>query len=146
MKEKERKFLLKYMPDLTVGRTEEIEQGYLMIGDGKQLRIRIIDKQDGWFCYKTYIDSTTRDEFEYLIPIQDAVLLMSSTKQKLFKTRHKLKWGKYDVDIDVYDELDLMTVEIEGDDVDSLTEFPPYFGVEITGIKKYSNSSLANKK
>lgn len=134
MKEQERKYLLKYLPDgLTKHR---ITQGYLMLEGNKNLRIRIIDDSVCYLTFKTFHSDEIRTEYEYQIPLKDGLEMMKSTNIKVNKTRYKTTHNDLNVDIDIYDD-GKSIVEIEFDNV--LGSLPDYFGEDITGNIEYSN-------
>ena len=142
MIEKERKFLLKYLPDNAklVGR---IQQGYIMLSPKKQLRVRIYLSGEfgnqAFMCYKSSINKTDRLEFEYEIPLADAKEMYNTAIRKLEKTRFYVE-GTDHYDIDIYDD-GLQVCEIEY--TERIREIPDFCGKEITGVKKYSNINLA---
>lgn len=141
MIEKERKFLMKYQPS-DLYHMERIEQGYIMFDGSKHLRVRIIDDMVGFITLKTIVSDTTKIEYEYEIPLKDAIELMESTNIKLRKTRYKTHYDGNLVDIDIYPS-GLSVVEIEYST--ELTNIPDYCGKEITGKKEYSNIKIARK-
>jgi adenylate cyclase len=141
MIEKERKFLMKYQPS-DLYHMERIEQGYLMFDGPKHLRVRIIDDMVGFITLKTIVNDTTKIEYEYEIPLDDAKEMMNSTNIKLRKTRYKTHYDGNPVDIDIYPS-GLSVVEIEYST--ELTNIPDYCGKEITGKKEYSNIKIARK-
>jgi CYTH domain-containing protein len=141
MIEKERKFILKHLPS-DLYHMERIQQGYLMFDGNKHLRVRIIDDNIGFITIKTIVSDTTKIEYEYEIPLEDAIELMNSTDITLRKVRYKTLFDGNLVDIDIY-ENGLSVVEIEYQD--QLNNIPDYCGKEITGKKKYSNIRIAKK-
>lgn len=142
MIEKERKFLLKYLPDLGeyFKKPQKIKQGYLLIKKKKHLRIRITNDHFCHICYKQNISKENRYEFEYLIPKEEGFKLYDLSEFKLEKNRFVTVFNNHKVDIDIYPS-GLGIVEIEFDDF--LNDIPDYCGEEITGQKKYSNIFLA---
>jgi len=140
MIERERKFKLKYLPE---GLTAiHIKQAYLMFDKKKQFRVRIVDDIKSWIAYKVKIDKTTKSEYEYEIPIQDANHLYQSTHIKLEKTRYKTTFEGNKVDIDIYPD-GRASAEIEYEI--ELFNIPDYCGEEITGNKEWSNLNIAKK-
>ena len=127
-KEKERKFILKYLPE-NINIPVKIKQAYLMLNgeDKTQLRVRIVERNiyniDAYICYKKCLDSTSRDEYEYEIPIIDAFELFNSSKYQLTKERYQFMYKGNNVDIDIYPN-GLAVVEIEFED--ELTEIPDF--------------------
>ncbi len=112
-----------------------------MIGFGTQLRIRIYDDKSAYICYKRNILGTvSRMEYEYKIPLEDAMEMWNDCVVRLEKTRHRLKYKGNDVDIDVYPD---GTIVIEVEFKNDSNEIPDYCGEEITNDKKYSNINIA---
>ena len=142
MIEKERKFLLKYMPELGSYFKEPklIKQGYLMLDKKKQLRIRITNDFYCHICYKQSFSKEEKYEFEYLIPKDQGFKLYELSEFKLEKKRYTTFFKNYNVDIDVYPS-GLSVVEIEFEN--ELKEIPDYCGEEITGKKEFSNIEIA---
>lgn len=144
MIEKERKFLLKYMPVLG-GYFKEpkmIKQGYLMIEGSRQLRVRIVNDYDCFLTYKESIDDTTRREFEYKIAYEDAVIMYESCKYKIEKKRFTTIYKDYKIEIDHYPSgKQVVEVEFEGE----MDEIPEYCGKEITGKREFSNIWMAKQ-
>ena len=102
MKEQERKYLLKYLPD---GLTKQrITQGYLMLEGNKNLRIRIVDDSICYLTYKIFHSDEIRTEYEYQIPLNDGIEMLKSTNIKVSKTRYKTTHNDLNVDIDIYDD------------------------------------------
>lgn len=134
MKEQERKYLLKYLPDGLTKQT--ITQGYLMLEGNKNLRVRIIDESICYLTFKTFHCDEIRTEYEYQIPLNDGLEMMKSTNVKVNKTRYKTKHNGLNVDIDIYDDgKSIVEIEFDGE----LGSLPDYFGEDITGNIEYSN-------
>jgi len=139
MKEQERKFM--FVGEMPIGANKfNIQQGYLMFDGSKHLRIRIVDNDQCYLCYKNIKSSTVKDEYEYWIPYGDGINLMNSTNIKLTKTRYSTNFGGNHVDIDFYDN-GIKVVEIEFES--ELITIPEYCGEELTAKKEYSNIYLA---
>lgn len=138
--ERERKFKLKYLPNNLP--FDVIHQGYLIFDSSKQLRVRIVNSERGYITYKTDINTTDRHEYEYEIPIKDALELYNSTNHKLKKVRYTKNDKDYTAHIDVYSN-GLSVVELEFQE--ELNTLPDFCGDEITGQKDYSNINLALK-
>lgn len=139
MKEYERKFLLKQLPE-GLDEPKHIQQGYLMFDGNKHLRIRVINHNNAVLTYKTVNSAIDRDEYEYEIPLEQGVELMLSTSIKLQKKRYSFAYGNDHVDIDVYPN-GTAVVEIEYQH--ELLSLPDFCGVEITGLREYSNIEIA---
>lgn len=118
----------------------EIKQGYLMFQDNKQLRVRIIDDKKAFLTFKTFHNSKVRTEYEYEIPVLEAIEMFETAICRLHKTRYKKTFQGNNVDIDVYpDGLSVVEIEYEQE----LLSIPDYCGEEITGLSQYSNVSIA---
>ena len=143
MRERERKFLLLYLPKGL--KKIKIQQGYLILDGAKHLRIRIEDNSIATLGFKTIKNKEEKEEYEYTIPLKDAKKLMSSTDVKLKKTRYKTEFEGNTVDIDVFPD-GVSWVEIEFKR--KLKNLPDFCGKEITGDKKYNNiyKALQNAK
>jgi CYTH domain-containing protein len=138
--EKERKFILKYIPDWgAFSNTHHIKQGYLMLDGINNLRVRI-DNDKAYMTYKQAVNDTTKKEFEYEIPMADALELYEMAPHRLEKTRYSTEFYGNHIDMDVYPD-GRMVVEIEYED--ELTELPDYCGEEITGNPEWSNIQIA---
>ena len=90
--------------------------------------------------YKTKIDSVSRNEYEYAIPMEHAKELMKSTDIKLTKRRRMVEWGELEIAVDEYTN-GLITGEIEYEN--ELGNIPDWLGEDITENVKYSNLYLA---
>jgi len=140
MIEQERKFILKYLPSGL--KSEKIKQGYVSNNGKSQVAVRIIDDINSFITIKFKIDIQRRNEFEYKIPLGDAVEIYESCILKLEKTRYKTKFNSNKVDIDIYESGEgVVEIEFENE----LTSIPDYCGDEITGNKDWSNITFAKK-
>lgn len=146
--EQERKFLVSDKPmDLTKWSYTEIEQGYLMLAEGKQLRIRIERFQHALIppivriAFKSDIREGVKHEFEYRVPYEDGITMM---KESIYKV-HKKRWTTYiegnTVSLDQYED-GLRIIEVE---YENYMDIPDFCGKEVTGVKEYSNIAIAKK-
>jgi CYTH domain-containing protein len=144
MIEKERKFILKHMPELGdyFKKPKMIKQGYLMLDGSQQLRVRIINDYDSYIAYKNKIDEFSKDEFEFKIPYADALRMYESCRFRLEKKRYSTIYKDYRIDIDIYPS-GKQVVEVEYEE--ELNEIPEYCGTEVTGNKEYSNIFIAKQ-
>lgn len=116
-----------------------IKQGYIMLGDNQQLRVRLV-KDKAFLAYKTDIDQYSKHEYEYQIPYKDGMELYLSSKYRVEKTRYPTAFQGNSVDIDIYDHgVSVVEIEYESD----LKEIPTYCGTEVTGEMEYSNIYIA---
>ena len=124
-----------------------IEQGYLSKDlDDWIIRIRFTGK-DFKITLKKHIESFTNFEFEYSIPQKDGETIMSNLSNTVKKERFFLKIEKKSWIIDCFKEnnypLEIAEIELSSEEED--LSLPSFISKEITGMKHYSNFSLANK-
>ena len=124
-----------------------IEQGYLSKSiDDWIIRIRFTGK-DFKITLKKHIESFTNFEFEYSIPQKDGETIMSNLSNTIKKERFFLEIEKKLWIIDCFKENNypLEIAEIELSNEKENLNLPKFISKEITGLKQYSNFSLANK-
>ena len=124
-----------------------IEQGYLSKSlDGWIIRVRLIGKNSK-ITLKKHIKGFTNFEFEYSIPRSDAETIMSNLSNTIKKDRYFLEIEKKSWIIDCFKENNypLEIAEIELSNEKENVTLPSFIAQEITGVKHYSNFSLANK-
>ena len=124
-----------------------IEQGYLSKTiDDWIIRIRFTGK-DFKITLKKHIESFTNFEFEYSIPQKDGEKIMSNLSNTIKKERFFLEIEKKSWIIDCFKEnnypLEIAEIELSSEEED--LSLPSFISKEITGMKHYSNFSLANK-
>jgi CYTH domain-containing protein len=124
-----------------------IEQGYLSKTiDDWIIRIRFTGK-DFKITLKKHIESFTNFEFEYSIPQKDGETIMSNLSNTIKKERFFLEIEKKSWIIDCFKEnnypLEIAEIELSSEEED--LSLPSFISKEITGMKHYSNFSLANK-
>ena len=126
--------------------SEDFNQGYLnSILDEWTVRVRIINKRQGFITLKSSFYGYINHEFEYPIPIEDAKELLKLAKHKITKTRYQLNIeGKIWV-VDYFKGLNspLIIAEIELRSESENISIPSWCGEEITGKKSLSNAALA---
>ena len=124
-----------------------IEQGYLSKSlDDWIIRIRFTGK-DYKIALKKHIESFTNFEFEYSIPSKDGEIIMSNLSNTIKKERFYLEVEKKSWIIDCFKEKNfpLEIAEIELLNEKENLSLPSFVSKEITGLKYFSNFSLANK-
>ena len=124
-----------------------IKQGYLTKSlEDWIIRIRFTGK-DYKIAFKKHIESFTNFEFEYSIPRKDGEIIMSNLSNTVKKERFFLKVEKKSWIIDCFQEnnypLEIAEIELSNEEED--LNLPSFISKEITGLKHYSNFSLANK-
>ena len=124
-----------------------IEQGYLSKSlDDWIIRIRFTGK-DFKIALKKHIESFTNFEFEYSIPQKDGETIMANLSDTIKKERFFLEVENKSWIIDCFkgNNYPLEIAEIELSNEKENFNLPKFISQEITGLKQYSNFSLANK-
>ena len=124
-----------------------IEQGYLSKSlDDWIIRIRFTGK-DFKIALKKHIENFTNFEFEYSIPRTDGETIISNLSNTIKKERYFLEVEKKSWIIDCFKEdnypLEIAEIELSNEEEDF--SLPSFISKEITGLKHYSNFSLAYK-
>jgi len=139
----ERKFLVERVPDDLGGTARRIDQGYVALDEGAEVRVRRIG-DELWLTVKgtgglARVEEElrlSREQFESLWPLTEG--------RRIEKTRHTLPGG---VEVDVYDGslTGLVVAEIEfASEEESAAFVPPdWFGAEVTDDPRYKNRALA---
>ena len=145
-RETERKFLVAGDFRGEVSGASHIIQGYLSSAPGRTVRVRLRDEQ-GWITVKGPARGLTRIEWEKEIPAGEAQLLLSLCEPGIIdKTRHLVPStdGRHVWEVDEFhgDNAGLLVAEIELGSEDESFERPAWLGVEVTGDRRYYNSSL----
>lgn len=143
----ERKWLLEAMPSTDLGPGDRLRQGYLARDAGVEVRLRIsasattLTIKGGSGLSRTEVELAVTDHDE------GEALWALTAGRRLDKVRHRVTIGDILAEVDRYDgALDgLYTVEVEFDSPDAASAFvaPPWFGIEVTGDRRWSNASLA---
>ncbi len=126
--------------------SEDFSQAYLNSSiDEWATRVRTINNNKGYITLKSSLNKLVNYEFEYSIPIKDAIELIKLSKYKITKTRYQLKINKKDWVVDLFygSNSSLKIAEIELNSESEEIQVPSWCGQEITGIKSLSNASLA---
>jgi len=152
----ERKFLLPEYPeqliqngDLKIVTEQNIDQTYLAIEDGQELRVRkITDLSTGEVTFThTFKDGKgiSRQEIEYFISEGLYNQMIEAFKAvPLVKKRITGVWNGTTVEIDLYTQLELSVLEVEFDSLEEAESFiaPEWFGEDVSTERKYSNKTV----
>ena len=144
-KEIERKFLVEgdFLPYATT--SHHIEQGYVASSDELVLRVRTRDEQ-GFLTIKSRSNAsgTSRDEWEYEIPLTEARELLRHSPGTIQKRRHLAPVGGHTFEVDCFygENEGLVMAEVELASADEEFERPAWLGEEVTGDVRYYNSQL----
>jgi CYTH domain-containing protein len=126
-------------------------QAYLSADGRSAIRVRIVIEQDGETSARLTVKSSgatmTRGEFEYDIPVEDALEMMDTLRvgRVIEKERLVVDIDGFQFELDrFYGELSgLYVAEIELQSEDADIPKLKWLGVEITEDKRFSNSTLA---
>lgn len=151
----ERKFLVTGDAWRTqASRVVEMAQGYLndlatLDAGAMNVSVRVRIQGDGAFLnMKSREAGTTRQEFEYPIPVADArALLALSVGGRIEKRRHYVEHGGHVWEVDEFlgDNAGLVVAELELDDAGEAFERPDWLGDEVTDDVRYYNLALASR-
>ena len=126
--------------------SDRIAQGYLCREGGNSARVRVRGDK-GYLTIKgpSMDGGLSRFEWEKEIPSGEAWELLKLCHGGIIdKTRHLVKCGKHTFEVDEFhgDNDGLVVAEVELESADEAFERPPFLGKEVTGDKRYYNSSL----
>ena len=149
MIEIERKFLVKDTIHEVIAliRPHQIIQAYLVNEKSKSVRVRIMDEK-AFLTIKSDMIGITRKEYEYEIPVIEALSLIKSFGLKsLKKKRYKLEFRSKTWEIDVFEGAlqGLILAEIELESEDEKFDVPEWVDEEVTFQPEFLNASLINR-
>lgn len=148
-KEIERKFLL--ADDSWRERVEsstDMRQGYLSRRVEATVRVRVAGER-AWLTVKGANHGAVRNEWEYEIPVAEAIEMLQSPGMSdgnvVEKTRHIVWHEGYRWEIDEFHgrHEGLVVAEVEMREADEDIPLPDFVGMEVTGDSAYYNSTLA---
>lgn len=121
-----------------------IWQGYLSTDPDATVRLRIADDR-AYITIKSRNKGAARGEWEYEIPLADALAMKPLCKATLAKVRHIVPDGGHVWEVDEFGgrHSGLALAEIELRSEDEHFDLPPFVGDEVTGDPKYYNSNLS---
>ena len=135
-------------------RSTRIEQGYIndmaAMRDGRQnasVRIRIAG-DEAFLNLKSRELGTTRQEFDYPIPVGDAeALLALCVGGRISKVRHYVEHAGHTFEVDEFhgDNAGLVVAELELDRADAPFDRPDWLGDDVTEHVRYYNLALAER-
>ena len=121
-----------------------IKQGYLSTEKERTVRVRLFD-ETGYLTIKGKSVGNSRLEFEYEIPKEDALQLLSLCKKPIIeKSRHKIKFGNHIWEVDEFEGVNegLIVAEIELESENENFEIPDWIGKEVSDDVRYFNANL----
>ncbi len=140
----ERKFLVPELPS-ALPCPQHICQGYICDDPMRVVRIRAIDDR-AYLTVKGKTEQTTRQEFEYSIPLEDARQLLSTIclRPVIEKDRFSIEYQGFLWVVDRFsgENAGLILAEIELETEDQAFALPPWIGQEVSQDPRYFNSNL----
>ena len=121
-----------------------IRQGYLSRIPERTIRVRTIDDK-GFLTIKGKNIGIVRNEFEYEIPLADALEILTMCVPPIVeKTRYLIKYDNLTWEVDEFHgaRQGLIMAEVELSTKDTEITLPPFIGKEVTGNPEYYNSNL----
>jgi CYTH domain-containing protein len=148
-KEIERKFLLKRFPRLEkINNVYQIEQWYHSDGFRYRYQLEITTGDVKIFkTKKTNISKGVNQEEETILSQNEFNELDLSNSLSIKKIRTVVKYKGHKLELDKYDGMNIVILEVELKDLNEEIKLPKYIQKEIlyevTGIKEFSNKNLA---
>jgi adenylate cyclase len=144
-REIERKFLVR-SDAWRAAATERVpmSQGYIARSDRNSVRVRLAGER-AWLNIKSGGLVAARHEFEYSIPVGDArELLALATGPLIEKTRHIVRFGGFEWEVDEFHGANagLVVAEIELDEEAQQFPLPHWAGAEVTHLGRYYNVNM----
>lgn len=129
--------------------SSRIKQGYICSQRGRTVRVRTRDDR-AYLTIKGPSDATgmSRYEFEKEITLDEAAHLFALCEPgAIDKTRYLVKSGTHTFEIDEFygNNEGLVMAEVELKSEDEAYEKPAFIGTEVTGDRRFYNSSLTKK-
>ena len=146
-KEIERKFLVQPRKWSDLGKGFDIRQGYLSVSKQSSVRVRTFG-DSAYVTIKGATKGITRDEFEYEIPVADAIEILGLCENPpIEKIRYRIVFKGHTWEIDDYAGANrgLTVAEVELKDPKEQVELPDWIDREISGDSRYFNSNLSIK-
>lgn len=133
----------------------KIVQGYFMLGDNKEVRVRkytlyklnedsesVVNYE---LCIKVRSENGSRVEVEKVLDEEEGEFMLRNCEFTLQKARTSILGDSFRYDMDWYEKINLMVVEVEiyNDSVTEKDYLLPFMVEDITGNPKYSNIEIA---
>ncbi|MDR2475072.1 MAG: CYTH domain-containing protein [Bacteroidales bacterium] len=145
-KEIERKFLLNGNDYRNLSQGKHYRQGYLASNSESTIRVRTIDNSTAVITIKGKKVGFTCPEFEYNIPVEDAIFILTNicVKPIIEKIRYRVPLGELVWEIDEFmgENEGLIVAEVELPAENYPVLLPAWVGKEVTLDWKYQNASL----
>ncbi|MBM9519234.1 CYTH domain-containing protein [Desulforhopalus vacuolatus] len=143
----EKKFLLRDDSWQELGQGHRFRQGYLSSSEEGTVRIRT-SRNVGWITVKGPTVNGVRREYEYEIPVTDALQMLKELciPPIIEKTRYIFTVDNFVWEVDSFlgENEGLVVAEIELDSPDQPFPRPAWLGKEVTDRPRYYNASLVH--
>jgi adenylate cyclase len=146
----ERKFLVAsddWQEDIV--RSVRLRDGLIASSERGKVRVRVTDDK-ATLAIKGARNGLSREEYEYGIPVEDAVALLERhcAGAILEKTRYFVPFGDFNWEVDVYCGIlsGVVIAEIELPAEDTGFDRPSWLGVEVTGRDEYRKITMLNAR
>jgi CYTH domain-containing protein len=129
------------IPELSL----KVKQAYIYSDAEKTIRVRQMGSM-GYITIKGKTTGASRPEFEYEIPLSDALEMIEQfCSNAIEKTRHYISYLGYTWEVDEFEGLNkgLIIAEIELSNENESYELPQWVGENVTADHCYANSNLS---
>ena len=141
----ERKFLVITDDWKLLGSGVFMRQGYICSDPGRIVRVRI-EGEHAALTIKGKIDGISRGEWEYPIPLDDALQLLDVLCEKplIEKNRYRIPFGGFVWEVDEFfgENAGLVVAEIELESEAQSFAKPDWVGREVSFDRRYANANL----
>lgn len=142
----ERKFLVKGDGWRELATGTLYRQGYIPTAPSRTVRIRIAGDR-GFITIKGDTQGISRSEFEYEIPLDDAMQLLDTLCEPplIEKYRHKIHLNGLVWEVDEFLGINqgLIVAEVELHDSNQAIDLPQWIGEDVSHDLRYYNANLA---
>ena len=142
----ERKFLVKGNAWRSLVPGVAYCQGYIASVEGRTVRVRVVGEQ-GYLTIKGPTVGITRAEFEYPIPLNDAMELLTTlcTPPLIRKKRYTIAQADLVWEVDEFESENqgLIVAEVELTDAHQTIALPEWIDREVSDDPRYFNANLA---
>ena len=129
-------------------KSERLRDGLLAISDGRKVRVRIYESR-ATITVKTRRTGAEREEFEYVIPHEDAreLIAFHCDGNVLEKIRHYVPYQGFVWEVDVFEGILSGTIvaEVELENAEIKLPLPRWIGREVTGNPEYKKINMRNR-
>lgn len=144
-KEIEYKFLVTSDAYKNWGNCTYYKQGYLSLDKERTVRVRVVGST-GYITVKGRTTGASRAEFEYVVPVEDAISMLDELciKPLIEKNRYKIHINNliWEVDEFLGENVGLVVAEVEVPYEGYVVEKPEWVGKEVTSDSRFFNSNL----